>query len=120
MPAGDLELLVEDRLCRFLGSRARVFAAIEAHRPGVGDRARLLARAAGLARRWPALEPAGKRAILLDLLDGIDLLPESLTIRIPSDRLLALLDEDAVPPAGLPPNVCANRYVSPGTVIGKG
>ena len=50
VPAGDLEPLVEDRLCRFLGSRARVFAAIEAHRPGAGDRARLLARAAGLAR----------------------------------------------------------------------
>ncbi len=95
VPAGDLEPLVEDQLCRFLGSRARVFAAIEAHRPGADDRARLLARAAGLAQRWPALEPAGKRAILLGLLDGIDLLPESLTIRIPSDRLLALLDEDA-------------------------
>ena len=29
VPAGDLEPLVEDQLCRFLGSRARVFAAIE-------------------------------------------------------------------------------------------
>ena len=39
-----------------------------------------------------------KRAILPSLIDGIDLLSESLIIRIPSDRLLALLDEDACPP----------------------
>ena len=102
VPAGDLEHLVEDRLCRFLGSQARVFAAIEDRVPGADDRARLLASAAELPQRWPALGSSGKRTILTGLIDGIDLLAESLTIRIPTDRLLALLDEDACPPAAGP------------------
>ena len=58
------EHLFEDQLCRFLGSRARIFAVIEAHMPGANDRVRLLASAAEFAHRWPALEPSGKRAIL--------------------------------------------------------
>jgi DNA invertase Pin-like site-specific DNA recombinase len=95
VPAGNLEALVEERLRQFLASEAEVFGAIESQITHVNECAELIARAAALARRWPRLGPTGKRRVLSALVDRIDLLRETLEIRIRPGRLpLILADED--------------------------
>ena len=91
VPAGDLERLIEERLTRFFASEAEVFGAIEPLIGDVNDCTDVVARAAGLAQRWPDLDPAERRAILMTLVDRIDLLRETLEIRIIPGRLPAIL-----------------------------
>jgi len=91
IPAGDLERLIEERLTRFFGSEAEVFGAIESLVGDVNDCTEVVARAAGLAQRWPDLDPAERRAILTTLVDRIDLMRETVEIRIISGRLPAIL-----------------------------
>jgi hypothetical protein len=94
VPAGDLEALIEDRLRRFLTSKADLFAALQPLVADADECADLVTRAAGLAERWPSLAAAERRAILTRLVDRIDLLRETLEIRILPGRLaLVLLDE---------------------------
>jgi microsomal dipeptidase-like Zn-dependent dipeptidase len=83
VPAGDLEALVEDRLRQFLTSETDLYGAIEPHVADVNARIDLVARAADLAERWPRIEPSGKRAILMALVDRIDLMRETLEVRLP-------------------------------------
>src|SRR5882724_4800002 len=91
VPACDLERLVEERLTRFLQSDAEMFGAIEPLVGDVNDCTDVVGRAAGLAHRWPELAPAERRAILMTLVDRIDLLRETLEIRIIPGRLPAIL-----------------------------
>ena len=91
VPAGDLERLIEERLTRFFASEAEVFGAIEPLVGDVNDCTDVVARAAGLAQRWPDLDPAERRAILMTLVDRIDLLRETLEIRIIPGRLPPIL-----------------------------
>jgi len=91
VPAGDLERLIEERLTRFFGSEAEVFGAIEPLVGDVNDCTDVVARAAGLAQRWPDLDPAERRAILTNLVDRIDLMRETVEIRIIPGRLPAIL-----------------------------
>ena len=91
VPAGDLERLIEKRLTRFFASEAEVFGAIEPLVGDVNDCTDVVARAAGLAQRWPDLDPAKRRAILMTLVDRIDLLCETLEIRIIPGRLPTIL-----------------------------
>ncbi len=89
--------LVEDRLRRFLGDQAEIFGAIETRVEDVNDCADAITRAADLARRWPRLAPAKKRAVLSALVDRVDLLRETLEIRIMPGRLLSVLFEENDP-----------------------
>jgi hypothetical protein len=91
VPAADLERLIEERLTRFLGSEAEVHSAIESLVEDVNDCTDVIARAADLARRWPDLDPSERRAILTTLVDRIDLLRETVKIRIIPGRLSAIL-----------------------------
>jgi site-specific DNA recombinase len=91
VPAGDLERLIEERLTRFLGSDSEIFGAVEPLVGDVNDCTDVVARAAGLAQRWCDLDPAGRRAILTILVDRIDLLRETVEIRICPGRLPAIL-----------------------------
>ena len=93
VPAGDLEALVEDRLRQFLTSETDLYGAIEPHVADVNERTDFLARAADLAERWPRIEPSGKRAILTTLVDRIDLMRETLEVRILPGRLPSILDD---------------------------
>jgi site-specific DNA recombinase len=97
VPAGDLERLVEERLRQFLQSDAEVYGAIEPMVRHVNDCTEIVARAAGLAQRWPGLAPAERRAILATLVDRIDLLRETLEIRILPLRLPAVLRGETGP-----------------------
>jgi DNA invertase Pin-like site-specific DNA recombinase len=97
VPAGDLEGLVEDRLRQFLTSEAELFGAIEAEVTDAKDRANLIARAADLSRQWPDLEPSRKRAVLITLVDRIDLLRETLKIHLRPGRVSAVLADPPQP-----------------------
>jgi hypothetical protein len=97
VPAGDLEGLVEDRLRQFLGSEAEMFGAIESLVADVSECTELVGRAADLARRWPGLAPAEKRAVLATLVDRIDLMRKTLEIRILPGRLPSVLDDEREP-----------------------
>src|SRR5262249_55241529 len=91
VPAGELERRVEEHLARFLVSEAELFAVIEPLVGNVNDCTDLAARAAGLAQRWPELDPAERRAILSSLVARIDLKRETLEIRILPGRLPTIL-----------------------------
>ena len=91
VPAGDLECLVEDRLRQFLTCESDLFAAFEPQAHVANECADLIARAAALAERWPTIEPFRKRSILISLVERIDLMRETLEIRILPGRLLSIL-----------------------------
>ena len=108
VPAGDVEGLVEDRLRQFLASETELYAAIEAEVADANDRAGLISRATDLSRQWPDLEPSRKRAILIALLDRVDLLRETVKIRLRPARVPAVLDDPPRPsrsPEGSEPTV---------------
>ena len=93
VPAGDLESLVEDRLREFLTSETEIFAAIETLLEDVNDCAELITRAGDLALRWSGLAPTERRTILSALVDRVDLLRETLEIRILPGRLPSILND---------------------------
>jgi site-specific DNA recombinase len=97
VPAGDLERLVEERLRQFLQSDAEVFGAIEPLLGDVNDCTEIVARASDLAHRWQELAPAERRALLSKLVDRIDLLRETVEIRIRPGRLPAVLRAETGP-----------------------
>src|SRR5262249_39196767 len=97
VPAADLERLIEERLTQFFASEAEVFGAIEPLVGDVNDCTNVVARAASLAKRWPDLDPAEKRAILTTLVDRIDLMRETVDIRICPGQLPALLRAEVGP-----------------------
>lgn len=97
VPAGDLERLVEERLRQFLNSDAEVYGAIEPMFGDVNDCTEVVARAADLAHRWPEIAPTERRAILATLVDRIDLMRETLEIRIRHGRLPAVLRGETSP-----------------------
>ncbi len=63
-----------------------------------------VARAADLAGRWRSLTPAERRAILTALVERIDLLRETLEIRILPGRLLSILLDENDRRDRMPPN----------------
>ena len=93
VPAGDLESLVQTRLCRFLGSSTELFAAIETIVGDVHTRAALITAGATLSQEWSKLAPARKRAMLLALIDRIILKTNMLEIRIFPHRVRDLLTD---------------------------
>ena len=74
-----------------------MFGAIEPLVGDVNDCTDVVARAADLAQRWPGLAPAERRAILATLVDRIDLMRETLEIRIRPSRLPAVLRGETGP-----------------------
>lgn len=71
------------------------FGAIENLVADANDCKDLTVRAANLATRWPTLAPAIRLRMLRHLVDRIDLLPETLEIRIILGRLPAILSDEA-------------------------
>ncbi len=103
VPAGDLERLVEDRLRQFLTNQTDLYGAIEQHIAEVNERTGTVTRASGLAERWDGIGPSGKRAILTSLVNRIDLMRETLEIRILPRRLLTILNDGWNPRDQIPP-----------------
>jgi hypothetical protein len=98
VPAAELENLVEERLRAFLQNGFEVLAVLEANHPGgepdtgnSNEATDLIAHGAELARRWPELPPAGKRRILLALIQRVDLMPASVEVRFLPTALASVL-----------------------------
>jgi site-specific DNA recombinase len=97
VPAGDLERVVEDRLRQFLSDGSELYGVIETQICDVNSCAEVIARATDLARSWPCLTPAEKRAILSSLVDRVTLLRETLEVRLLPGQIPAVLDESWTP-----------------------
>jgi hypothetical protein len=93
VPAGDLEALVEVRLRQFLMNETEVFGAIENLVADVNDSTNLVTGAADLARHWPGLVPAEKRAVLSAFVGRVDLLHDTLEIQILPGQLSSILGD---------------------------
>ncbi len=91
LPAGDLERLVQDRLCAFLRDPALLDTAIEPMLPDAHDRTALATKASDLSVRWSSLPASGRRAMLRALLSRIDLDAEGLALHLLPERLNAIL-----------------------------
>ena len=76
-------------------SGAEVLAAIESVDLDPADRAELLTRARDLASRWAKTEPSEKRCVLMTLVERIDLMRETLEIRILPRRLPSILGDES-------------------------
>jgi DNA invertase Pin-like site-specific DNA recombinase len=98
VPAGDLENIVENRLRQFLANEAEVYGAVTSQVADVRESTSIVARAGDLARQWSELAPTRRRAILMTLVDRIDLKRETIEIEILPRRLPAILDGE--PPQG--------------------
>ena len=75
-------------------SKAEVLAAIESVDLDAADGAEFLTRSHDLASRWVKTEPSEKRSVLMTLVERIDLLRETLEIRILPRRLPSILGSD--------------------------
>ncbi|MCI0430270.1 MAG: recombinase family protein [Rhodospirillales bacterium] len=112
VPAADLETIVENRVCALLRNEAAVFDAAGAGPADIEMRKTLIEQAADLATRWPALQPAEKRAILQILVARIDVRRETVEITLRPTTLAHIVNPDlefkrlsASASAGLPTQV---------------
>jgi len=80
VPAADLEMLVESRICALLRDENVLFEA--AGTGTVASRKSLIEKAADLARRWPSLPTPDRRAILHVLVARIDVRPETVDVAL--------------------------------------
>jgi site-specific DNA recombinase len=92
VPANDLESLVEDQLRQFLATEFEVFAAIEPHVTDARNAKNIVVNAGALAKRWSELAPSEKRAILMTLVGRINLMRDTLEIRVLPGQLPAILE----------------------------
>jgi hypothetical protein len=84
VPAADLEMIVEDRLCTLLRNETAVLEA--AGSASVASRKALIDNAARLADRWPSLSAPAKYAILRTLIARIDIYAETVDIAVQPKR----------------------------------
>lgn len=89
VPAADLENIVEDRICALLKDEAAVLNAVGGSTVASGKV--MIEAAAHLARRWPTLPAATKRALLRALVGRIELRPEAVDIAIIPSALHQIL-----------------------------
>jgi len=99
IPATDLEAIVEGRITELLGDASAMDTIVAPGARDVEERRALVARTSDLADRWPSLLPAEKIANLHDLVEGIIVTPNAVSITIRSDAILALARGDAAPNA---------------------
>ena len=79
---------------QFLASEAELYQALEYKMRDANICGDLIARAAELAGRWSELATVEKRALLAAVVDRVDLMPETLEIRIRPARLFSVLNDE--------------------------
>jgi site-specific DNA recombinase len=97
IPAAEIEQIVTNRIRQLLSEPASVFAIIEAQATEPRRQQTLIARAAELAQEWDRMSPLRIRAILLTLLQRVDVATDQVIIHLRPRRLAALLDDDLSP-----------------------
>ena len=98
VPARELEGLIEDRLRRFLASRAEIFGAVDGLGEDAGRAAEVVARANEMAGRWPSLAAPERRTILNAIVHRVELRTDTVELQLLPSALGALLEEGSVLP----------------------
>ena len=91
-PAAEIEQIVNNRIRRLLSEPASLFEILEAEasEPMLDH---LIARAAGLAEKWPRMSRLRLRVILLTLVQRVEICRDEVIIHLHPRRLAALLDD---------------------------
>lgn len=102
IPAGEIENLVSEHICRALTDQAFLLRAMDAVTTDTAVRKRLLGRAGDVVRAWPDLATAEKRRMLLIFIVRIDVRSDKVDIQLRPERLVqtVLGDVDAPPSTG--------------------
>lgn len=95
--AGEIEDIVSQQVCEWLGDASSVLAAITSNAAGIAEQEGLIREAQLVAANWPRLSQARKRAILIALIQRIDLHPDCVQIAIYPSRLAKILRGAAAP-----------------------
>jgi len=95
IPAAEIEQLVSSRVHRWLLDPGSIYKSTSARLADASIQQRLVARAADIAKRWPELPAARKRAVLTGLIERIEVRVDQIDIRLRPSRLSALLDAAA-------------------------
>lgn len=90
VPAGDLETIVSDCLCRFLASENDIYGAIEPFVTDLSTRMEAVGRCAARAAGWSNLSPADKRISLITLIERVDLKHETVDIHVRTEAIAAI------------------------------
>ena len=98
VPARELEGLIEDRLRRFLASRAEIFGAVDGLGEDAGRAAEVVARANEMAGRWPSLPAPERRTILNAIVHRVELRTDTVELQLLPSALGALLEEGSALP----------------------
>ena len=91
VPAAELETIVEDRLCKLLRDEPGIYQAAATAGADVQACKKLLADAAGLAARWPAMPSGEKRTMLQRIVTSVTVSAGSVDIEVDLARLLDAL-----------------------------
>jgi hypothetical protein len=97
VPAANIEAIVEDRVCALLRDDGAIYDAVEARSADMTTGKALIEAAFQLGRRWPALWPSEKRAILRVLLARVDVRVETVDIAVRIGALLEIGNAETVP-----------------------
>jgi len=101
IPAAEIEQLVSSRVQRWLVDPGNIYKSTAARLAEASMQQRLVARAADIGKRWPGLPVARKRAVLIALIERIEVRVDQIDIRFRPARLGALLDGAATPSQGV-------------------
>lgn len=95
VPAGELEALVERRILAFLGSEPDLHAALESLVSALSRRLAMVSEAVRLVKGWPGLAPSDRRALLQQIVQRIEIGPESIKVALSSGSLMQVLGRGA-------------------------
>src|SRR5207342_3290362 len=87
IPAAEIEQLVSSGVHRWLLDPGRIYKSTSARLADASTQQRLVARAADLGKYWPQLPVARKRAVLLALIERIEMSLDQINIRLRPPRL---------------------------------
>jgi len=96
IPAADVEHLVTSRVRQWLLDPGGIYRSIRL--PDTSAQRRLIARAAEIGKSWTELPATRQRALLITLIDRIEVGADQIDIHLRPIRLAALLDIAATPP----------------------
>jgi hypothetical protein len=97
IPAADVELLVTSRVRQWLLDPSSIYTVTRLRDPSA--QRRLVAGAAEVGKSWLELPGARRRAVLISLIERIDVGADQIDIHLRATRLGALLDVATPPPS---------------------
>jgi site-specific DNA recombinase len=101
IPAAEIEQLVSSRVHRWLLDPGSIYKSTSARLADASMDQQLVARAADIGKRLPELPVARKRAVLIALIERIEVSVDQIDIRLRPPRLGVLLDVAATPSQGV-------------------